>query len=283
MSSADQSPTDYKGRLADRLNELLEDRGKKRADLVRVLACSESKVGKILRGEVSVSRLELIAVLDALDVHGEDRADLEHLGEAARRRRPKTPWGAAIPDRLRKFFNTEETARVVESYRPDLLHGLVQTPAYARAVLRTNSSLRAADVEHLVQARMARQARLNSPNPPEFTLVILDRVLRNDVGGSEVMAEQLRYLAEIAARPHVTVRVIPEEVGLTDALFFPFTVLTPPGARPKTVYVETLTDGLFVDEESRVAHYELVFARVLEAALSAEETLARLDSVISQP
>lgn len=283
MSSADQSPTDYKARLAVRLNKLMGERGKPRADLVRVLKCSESKVGKILRGENALSRLELAAVLDELGVDGEDRADLEHLGEEARRRRPKTPWGAAIPDRLRKFFNTEETAKVIESYRPDLLHGLVQTPAYARAVLQTNSAFGPNDVERLVQARMARQARLDSSTPPELTLVITGRVLRNDVGGREVMTEQLRHLEQIASRPHVTIRVIPDEAGLTDALFFPFTVLTPTSAPRKTVYVETLTDGLFVDEESRVDHYEQVFKKLLAVALSPEETLTLLDSVVSQP
>lgn len=283
MSSADQSPTDYKARLADRLNELMKERGKSRADLVRVLECSESKVSKILRGDVSVSRFELIAVLDELGVEGEERADLEHLGDAARQRRPKTPWGAAIPDRLRKFFNTEETARVIESYRPDLLHGLVQTPAYARAVLQTNSALRPEDVERLGQARTARQARLDSLTPPELTLVIPERVLHTEVGGPEVMDEQMRHLKRIASREHVTVRVIPDEAGLTDALFFPFTILTPSGARRKTVYLETLTDGLFVDEESRVTHYELVYKKLLGVALSPEESLTKVDSVILQP
>ncbi|MEU4765337.1 helix-turn-helix transcriptional regulator [Actinosynnema sp. NPDC023794] len=263
MTTSGQSPTDYRARLAERLKELMRRSGKDRADIMRTLGCSVSKVGTILRGDTSVPPLELVALLDLFAVEGEERADLLHLGEEARRRRPKTPWGAAIPDRLRKFFNTEETARKIELYRPDLLHGLVQTEAYARAVIETNSTLRPTEVEQLVQARMARQARLTGPNPPDYTLVIRQSVLRAPVGTPETRFEQLKHLKELSGLPHVTIRVIPDDIGLTSALYFPFMILTPPADRAKTVYVETLTDGLLVDEESRISHYEAVFQDLL--------------------
>jgi hypothetical protein len=263
-----QSPTDYRARLAERLNELMRRSGKERADIMRTLGCSVSKVGTILRGDTSVPPLELAALLDLFEVEGEERADLLHLGEEARRRRPKTPWGSAVPDRLRKFFNTEETARRIELYRPDLLHGLVQTEAYARAVIETNPALRPIEVESLVQARMARQRRLTGPNPPEYVMVIRQSVLRAPVGSPETRFEQLRHLKELSRLPHVMIRIIPDEVGLTAALYFPFAIFTPTGGRAKSVYVETLTDGLLVDEESRISHYETVFEELLAVSVA---------------
>ncbi len=259
MTTSDQSPTDYRARLAERLKELMRRSGKDRADIMSTLGCSVSKVGTILRGDTSVPPLELVALLDLFGVEGDERADLLHLGEEARRRRPKTPWGSAIPDRLRKFFNTEETARKIESYRPDLLHGLVQTEDYARAVIETNSALRPDEVTRLVQARLARQVRLTGPNPPELSMVVREAVLRAPVGSKKTRAEQIAHLRRLSELPHVTLRIIPDRVGLTSALYFPFSILTPPGDRAKTVYVETLTDGLLVDEESRISHYEAVF------------------------
>ncbi|MBY8852725.1 DUF5753 domain-containing protein, partial [Saccharothrix sp. MB29] len=167
---------------------------------------------------------------------------------------------------MRKFFNTEETARRIELYRPDLLDGLVQTEDYARAVIRTNPALSPHDVERLVQARMARQARLTGPNPPDYVLVIRQSVLRAPVGTPRTRSDQVRHLKEVSGLPHVTIRVIPDAVGLTGALYFPFSLFTPAGDRPKTVYVETLTDGLLVDEESRISHYEAVFEELLEVS-----------------
>ncbi|MEU4448120.1 helix-turn-helix transcriptional regulator [Actinosynnema sp. NPDC050801] len=268
MTTSGQSPTDYRARLAERLKELMRRSGKDRADIMRTLGCSVSKVGTILRGDTSVPPLELAALLDLFGVEGEERADLLHLGEEARRRRPKTPWGSAIPDRLRKFFNTEETARKIESYRPDLLHGLAQTEDYARAVIETNSALRPDEITRLVQARMARQARLTGPNPPEFAMVVREAVLRAPVGSKRTRAEQIAHLKRLSELPHVTLRIIPDRVGLTSALYFPFSILTPSGDRPKTVYVETLTDGLLVDEESRISHYETVFEELLAVSVA---------------
>ncbi|MCC8251642.1 helix-turn-helix domain-containing protein [Saccharothrix luteola] len=261
-------PTDYRLGLAVRLRELMRRGGITRDQVRETLGCSESKVSKILRGDSSVAPLELAALLDLFGVEDEERADLLHLGEEARRRRPKTPWGAAIPDRLRKFFNTEETARKIELYRPDLLDGLVQTEAYARAVISTNPALRPAEVEQLVQARMARQRRLTELDPPEYTLVIRQSVLRAPVGSPETRFDQLRHLKEVSGLPHVTIRIIPDAVGLTAALYFPFAIFTPSGDRPKSVYVETLTDGLLVDEESRISHYEAVFQELLAVSVT---------------
>ncbi|GAB2991455.1 helix-turn-helix domain-containing protein [Saccharothrix stipae] len=274
MTSSGSKPTDYRLGLAVRLRELMRRSGVTRDQIRETLGCSESKVSKILRGDSSVVPLELAALLDLFGVRGDERADLLHLGEEARKRRPKTPWGSAIPDRLRKFFNTEETARRIELYRPDLLDGLVQTEDYARAVIKTNPALRPPEVEQLVQARMARQRRLTEPDPPDYTLVIRQAVLRAPVGSPETRFDQISHLKKISELPHVTIRIIPDEVGLTGALYFPFAIFTPSGNRAKTVYVETLTDGLLVDEESRISHYEAVFRELVAVSVT-----DRLDSL----
>ncbi|WP_433268843.1 helix-turn-helix domain-containing protein [Actinosynnema sp. CS-041913] len=275
-----QSPTDYRARLGERLRELMRQAGVTKADIQETLGgCSDSKVAKILRGDHSVAPLELAAVLDRLGVQDPERSDLLHLGEEGRRRRPKTPWGSAIPDRLRKFFNTEETAQRIELYRPDLLHGLVQTENYARAVIETNSTLRRDEIERLVQARLARQARLTGPNPPDYTLIIREAVLRAPVGSAETRREQLGRLRQLVKLPHITIRIIPDRVGLTSALYFPFMILTPTGDRGKTVYVETLTDGLLVDEEKRIAHYEVVFKELLAVSVGGGEATRLMDKL----
>lgn len=283
VSEYEQSPTDYKKQLGEALQRLRIQAGANRTDVAEQLECSEDKVGTIERGEVSMRSTELRALLDYFTVHGDDRTDLEHLAAEARKRRPRTPWGSAIPERLRKFFNTEETARVIESYLPELVHGLAQTEDYARALIGNNSSLRPDEVDRLVQARLARQVRLISRNPPVLTLIIPEAVLRVPIGGRGVMSAQLRHLRELSERPHVTIRGIPMAAGgHAGSGAGPFTILTPAGARRKTVYVETLTDGLFVDEESRVARYESVFKKLLSVALSPEETLTWLDTVSRQ-
>ncbi|PRY43310.1 helix-turn-helix domain-containing protein [Umezawaea tangerina] len=275
----EQSPSSYKGQLGMELKRLREAAGLDFEDAARVLGCSVSKIRTIERGQVSVRPTELRPLLDEYRVGPAERADLEHLAEQSRRRRPRTPWGSAVPDRLRRFFNAEETAAVIRAYQPNLLHGLVQTEGYARAVIETNSSVPRGDVDRLVQARLARQARLTSERPPELHLVVDEHVLRAPVGGAKVMREQLRHLAALARRGEVRVRVIPTGVGVHPGTSSPsFMVLSPP-SRPNIVYVETLTDGLFVDEQERLARYETVMVEMQALALSEADSLLLVDTV----
>lgn len=130
---------------------------------------------------------------------------------------------------------------------------------------------------------MVRQKRLFGPNSPEITLVIQESVLRAPVGDEEIRAEQIRHLRELADRPNITFRVVPDGHGLTGALYFPFTILTPSEDWPTTVYLETLTDGLLVDEAGWVEHYVRVFSELLDASTTPVDTLALLDSLLPQP
>ncbi|WP_189227545.1 Scr1 family TA system antitoxin-like transcriptional regulator, partial [Saccharothrix coeruleofusca] len=67
------------------------------------------------------------------------------------------------------------------------------------------------------------------------------------------------------------------------ALYFPFTILTPSGDRLTTVYLEILTDGPLVDENNQVEHYARVFSELIDASATPADTLALLDSLLSQP
>jgi hypothetical protein len=276
------SPTLYKLELGAALQRFRERAGLERADAAATLSCSTAKIRTIEVGAVGIVPAELRALLDRYEVAGSERADVEHLAEQARQRRPRTPWGSAIPDRLRPFFATEETAVAIQAYQPWLLHGLAQTERYAHAVLSTNSSLTPQNVERLVQARMARQARLASENPPRLTLVIDEQVLHRTAGSADVMREQLEHLSKLGSSGAAEVRIIPSAVGVHPGSGIPFLVLTPAGDRKRVVYVETYTDGLFVDEPERVERHETAMREMLELALSPEESLSLVDTVSRQ-
>ena len=275
----EQSPASYKGQLGAELKKLREGADHDYNDAARVLGCSVSKIRTIERGQVSVRPAELRDLLDAYRVADAERADLEHLAEQSRRRRPRTPWGSAVPDRLRRFFNAEETAAVIRAYLPNLVHGLVQTEDYARAVIETNSSVPSDDIHRLVLARLARQARLTSEHPPELHLVIDEHVLRAPVGGPRTMREQLQHLATLARSGVVHLRVIPTRIGVHPGTSSPSFMVLSPLNRPTIVYVETLTDGLFVDEPERLARYETVMTEIQALALSEADSLTLVDTV----
>jgi transcriptional regulator with XRE-family HTH domain len=281
MSEDVQSPTDYKLQLGEVLAEHRLHAKKSRKDAALQLHCSEAKIGTIERGRSAMTHSELEKLLDLFGVAGEERSAIEELAAAARQRRPPTPWGAAVPARLQRFFRVEETAKVVRDYHPELVHGLAQTEDYARAVVGFNI-VKPAEVDKLVQARMARQARLEGPQPVRPTLVLPEAALRLTIGSPKVMRHQLRHLVDLVDQGKADVRVIQASAGMHPARGFPFTILTPPGRRRTVVYLENLTDGIFVDDEERVEKYEAAFAQMLDVALSTRDTVTLLATVAAE-
>lgn len=275
------SPTDYKTQLGVVLTDLRKRSGKERAEAASVLSCSEAKIGTIERGRSAVAPLELGALLDLYGVRGDERADVEHLAAEARRRRPRTPWGSVIPERLRRFFRYEETATIIQYYHSELFHGLVQTEDYAHALISAHPQHRPADIPRLVQARMARQSRLTGETPPELHMVLSEAAVRQRIGGPKVMRDQLHHLAAMAARPNIHIGVIPFTAGAHSSNGFPFTILTAP-MRKMVVYLENLTDGIIVDEPDRVARYESAFQQLSSLVLPHENTVALLDSLAAE-
>lgn len=282
MTEHGHGPADYKKRLGERIAELMEAAGASKEQVEALLKCSPSKVNRILRGDVGVNPSELERLLDFFELTGTDRADMAQLGEEARRRRPATPWGSAIPEALKKYFPTEETAVRIRAYCDGVIHGLGQTEEYARALIASNPVHRPSDVTRLVQARMARQQRLNGPNPPQLHMVLSEGAIRREVGGPEAMAAQLRHLIELSKRPNITIQVVTFKAGAFVAADFSFVLFTPPD-RPVVAYTETLTDGLFVTEPGRTEIYDLVtWPAVLSSADNPEKSRELLGTVAAQ-
>ncbi|SDK29553.1 Helix-turn-helix domain-containing protein [Lentzea albidocapillata subsp. violacea] len=273
------SPSDFKKQLGETIRTLREERKHGRHVLAALLSCSEDKIGTIERGDVAVDATDLAAMLDFFGVEGEYRTDIEQLAQEARKRRPRTGWGKLIPQRLHKFFLSEESARVIRSYGPELLHGLAQPRIYASAVLAGNSALSKADRERLLDVRMARQARLFGPNPPRVSLLIPEHVLRIPIGGPDVVRATKDHLRKLAELDHFEWRVLETALGKHPALGRgPFTILTP-ARGSQSVYVEIGKDGIFIEDEERVAGYEQTFTEASGIALSREASLRLLDTV----
>jgi hypothetical protein len=105
--------------------------------------------------------------------------------------------------------------------------------------------------------------------------VLDEPVVSRPVGGPDVMREQLRHLIELSTRPNttLTLQVLPLSVGAHPGMNGPFVILEFQGPKdPPTIYLETATDGLYLEEPSDIERYTLRFNHLVARALGPDES-----------
>jgi transcriptional regulator with XRE-family HTH domain len=270
------SPTVRRRRLRYELRRLREQRGLT-IEQVQERSGGDLRAPTISRwetGERSVRPTDLRLLLDIYDVHGEQREALLVLARQAKERGWWQSYASVIPEWFQVYVGLEAEASSIHVYESELVHGLLQTPGYYRAFLRT-APVAADDeeAERKVAVRLARQERLTGENPPDYWAVLNEAVIRRAVGGAQVMREQLSRIAEMAALPHVTVQVLPFSAGAHPAMEGAFRILGfPEPVDPDVVYLENQAGGLYLEQESEIERYTLMFRHLTAKALDPGES-----------
>jgi hypothetical protein len=154
--------------------------------------------------------------------------------------------------------------------------GLLQTEDYASAVIRAGQTKNDPDtLNRRLAARMARQEILKRSDPPEIWAVLDESVICRPVGGPGVMRAELESLIDLSTKPNstLTLQVLPFAVGAHPGMNGPFVILdfnSP--TDPPMVYLETATDGLYLDEPGDVERYNLRFNHLVARALGPDES-----------
>ena len=235
---------------------------------------SPSKVTRIESGAVSLSVTDLRALLSYFGVA--DGEVTERLVDLARRsRRARSPFAAYAdvfsPVALR-FFDFEHSATWIGEVELLVVPGLLQTEAYARAVMSVHQ-LDAEKAERFVASRRVRQELLDREEPPELSFVIDESVLLRAIGGPDVMRAQLERLLELAQRPQIAIRVLPLSLGEHVGLRGPFVLLKFAGTHdPDVVYIEQRRgDALFQEEAEVIANHQRLFVELEKRAAQPTE------------
>ncbi|MFG2234856.1 helix-turn-helix domain-containing protein [Streptomyces sp. NPDC048723] len=173
------------------------------------------------------------------------------------------------------YIGLETEAASLRSYEPLVIPGLLQTPAYARAVIEeTIPQATGEQVAARLEVRLRRQHRAHHPARPFRLWVVLDEsALRRVVGGPEIMREQLEYLNHLSTQPHITVQVLPHDVGAHPGVSGQFSILDfadAPGAG--TVYLERFTSDLYLEKRSDVRLFSAMYDRLQAQALNPDGT-----------
>ncbi|MFY1669370.1 helix-turn-helix domain-containing protein [Plantactinospora sp. WMMB334] len=179
--------------------------------------------------------------------------------------------GEAAPVWLRPFIEYEARASLVRTFQTIVIPGLLQTEAYARAVLLGHGH-RGESMEAALLTRLHRQDILQrEPDPCQFVAVLDESVLRRRIGSPDLMRDQLKAIVTACDSPTVAVQVVPADVGAYPGLDGPFTLASVDG-RP-IGYLEGHLKGRVIENPDATSDLEGIWESIRGYALPVQQSL----------
>ncbi|MFE3986026.1 helix-turn-helix domain-containing protein [Nocardia tengchongensis] len=282
--------------LGRELKRLREGKQMKQVEGGRLIGVSPQTIGRMEDGlPTKVSDLYINALADGYGATDNERAVLLGLAlEVRTAQKSGGGWWRAYADELNEGFDhyigLEEAANRLSVWRVTMVPGLLQTAEYRRAMAWTEDPEMPSDqVEKRVQLAMKRQNRLDDPDFA-VDIVLMESVLRDQIGGPSVMAGQLQRLAEVSeSAAKISVRVVPFTAsGHLGSLVGSFALLGFPKlpatglVEPPVVYVEAYAGDLYLEREAEVTRYRNAFAEISRVALDRDTTRQLLLSIAKE-
>ncbi len=169
-----------------------------------------------------------------------------------------------LPAWFQQVAELEPRATEICSFQTHMVLGLLQTPGYARAVL---GALDQSDLEDRTAVRLARQRVFEKGEPPVFWAVLSEAALHLEIGGPEVMREQLAHLLSFESNPRLNIQVLPFSAGTHPGLQGSFDVYRF-STDPTIVYTEGYGSGHPTANPDTVRECSLRYDHLRAAALS---------------
>jgi transcriptional regulator with XRE-family HTH domain len=183
------------------------------------------------------------------------------------------------PEWFWPWIEIEREATSLRAFEPLIVHGMLQTREYARAIFRSCQIGSDADVERSVEARLQRQEIMARENPPMIVVVMGEEALRRPVGGTQVMLGQLEHLLAVSEqRGNVRIQIVPLSVGEYSGLGGPFAIAEV-GGTSEYVFVDDSLKGRVVQGSDHVANALQNWELIRSEALSQRQSSALIREV----
>ncbi|MFE5029396.1 helix-turn-helix domain-containing protein [Streptomyces sp. NPDC056656] len=257
--SSTSAPTVLRMILGRRLQDMRLGAGASLEDAAKALRVKTLTIRRLEKAEVA---LKPLYVEKLLETFGAGRQEIDEFVDLAEQANEPGWWHSyrdAVPSWFTAYVSLETDAKTLRTYEPQYVTGLLQTPDYARAVLRgglPNGSEE--ELARRVELRLRRQSLLEGEDAPTLWVVMEEAVLHRAVGSPDVMREQIERLLDVSELAHISIDIVPFAAGAHVGACAPFTYFRfEEPELPDIVYSELLSASVYLDQRADVvAHLE---------------------------
>lgn len=261
--------------LGRQLRHLREEARKTAEDVEQAGLASRVKLWRIESGKTSIKIGDVRALCWLYETDAATTDALAALAPGTSARGWWEDYGDVLPKWFGLYVGLEAAASEIRIYEPELVHGLMQTPAYLRAVYASGvDSIDEEAIQLQIKLREERQQALTIRTPPlRLTAVLGAGVLAREVGSKAVVREQVNRMHELNEHDSVDIRVMPWAAGSHAAMHIGgFAILDFPEADdPPIVYLESHTFARYLEEPKELASYRKIHELVYEKSVPLEE------------
>jgi transcriptional regulator with XRE-family HTH domain len=267
-----RSPTVRRRELGALLRALRNEKGLTVDQVATSLMCSPSKVSRMETGHGAATPRDIRDLCNLYGVTGQ--AERDQLMSLAREGKQTGWWQGYDLDYFATYVGLEAEATEIRYFQSTIVPGLMQTPAYARAMHEAGiPKFTQERIDQLIEVRLTRQRVLVRKPPVRLEVILDEAVLHRLVGGAAVMRGQLDRLIELSNEPNVSIQVIAYSAGAHPAMDSTFNILEFTGSVSSVVYVEGLVGWIYVERPPDVDRYQQVFEHLRTVASSPRESI----------
>ncbi|PPS69884.1 MULTISPECIES: helix-turn-helix domain-containing protein [Streptomyces] len=287
LDRPEPAPTLLKMLVGVQLAGFREDAGLAQDQAARAAGFSAAKLSRIESGKGRRPPTEN-DVRTLLELYGTDDYEASVLLKLLQRAGEPGWWQRydkrLMPEWFDRLVGLQEAAATIRTFEIQYVPGLLQTPAYTRAVVeRGLPNAPAGEVERRVELRRHRARLVSRADAPQLWAIIDESVLLRVLGSAEVMREQLAHLVEVAERPNVTLQIVPLSVTNASAPAIPITYLRFGGLDlPDVVYLEHIKSANFLEDRDETEEYRIALDRLADEALKPRDSLELLRQTMEQ-
>lgn len=241
------------------------------------LLVSASKVSRIETGHRAATMRD---IRDLCDLYGVADPGLRERMVRLLKEGSRPGWWQEYDLGFATYVGLEADAASISYFQSSIVPGILQTPAYARAVYEGDiEDYTPERIDEHIEVRMRRQALLARDPPLRIAVVLDEAVLHREVGGPVVMGAQLDRLVEVGGLPNVTIQVMDYKAGAHPAMDSNFNIIEYGNVAPAVVYVEGLMGWIYLERPQDIIRHKNVFEHLCAKALNPQESMELITAI----